>query len=80
MPAAEFTIKRVRLRLRTLYTCSRCGAKEAGEGADVEFDGLYHTPEQLAEHLKKQPIHNSNMPMSWAGYGLTDHRCPKCQT
>lgn len=60
-----------RVKVRPTFRCVDCGATAPGDAFEIETADPASIPTAMA-------VPNSLMPVGWAGYGRTLHRCPKC--
>ena len=76
-------VRSVEIRALPVYTCVGCGAKEVGSGTTTDKFLGHWSPDDAADLLRSamdgRNVSNSRIPIGWAGYGMSEHRCPACQ-
>jgi len=68
------------IKIRPLYTCSKCGTQLGGGTARMEVNA--YTTEELAAKVRNAHISNAHMPVGWASFHRPDgdaHVCPICK-
>jgi hypothetical protein len=77
----DILIRRVDVWLQHVYTCRRCGVRQAGGVAHLENFARNCTAESLADQIDRMRLSNQRMPVGWASHGGLrgdEYQCTAC--